>query len=716
MKFSLLVFFSLVVFSVHAQSLKTIANDFEFSCGYVDGTSNTPANIANRKQLGQLLTQSNPDVVYQIPIVVHVIYSSECEELSDVRYKYYPSDKLIRFEIEQASQRFRHAYPGARIYENPYYGIDTKIELKFATIDPGGAFTTGINRIVIPQAENKSAFQFVTILDKYKWDTRKYCNIFIVKGMNDASGVYFLDSDLTIYSTSTFWSGLINHELGHYLGLAHIFETGYTSGCPSNTDCTTNGDGICDTPPKYTPGNADMFCKGDIINSCSSDEADVSGNNPYRPVALGGMGDQPDMITNYMDYTGNCWDAFTAGQRDKMRSGMKTRSEMIDFSAVAFTNSPPAYYLDLKNTKLVQSGCTDTYTPVIEVENKGSSSIQSLTITLMDGTTVFSQLSWTGNLNSGEIAKINFSDFVLARKLYVLKVLFENPNNQPVEIYQPGACRKFDFNYDPTASLRIPFTACKDFELGTITNDINLNWAAFRFDMYMPGKDCRQCVARLMNKNSDPQTIQHASFELQPRDFTSFNNPQLRFLMGCLPDKNTSVSDVLSVKIAADCESYETVWEAAGMDLATSDRKDYQDQEGFYYSASCDQYKDFNIDLVKYAGKKDVRIRVEAKGKFLPELYIDDILIEDGPPLPPSPLGIGAGISKAVFHFTNPVLDQLIIHTVYEFDLYQIVNLNGDIIIQTNSKQINVSQLKPGLYFLTAQNSNQSVVEKLIKQ
>lgn len=86
---------------------------------------------------------------------------------------------------------------------------------------------------------------------------------------------------------------MLVHEVGHYLGLRHIWGDG-----PCSAD-----DFIEDTPN----ANIDSQWTCDTeANTCTDD--------------IGGV-DLPNMIENYMDYsTGDCQNAFTVGQIELMRS------------------------------------------------------------------------------------------------------------------------------------------------------------------------------------------------------------------------------------------------------------------------------------------------------------------------------------------------------------------------------------------------------------
>ena len=116
------------------------------------------------------------------------------------------------------------------------------------------------------------------------------------------------------------------HEVGHALGLAHTWK----GGCQNN-DCLADGDKVCDTPPDNRTLEGCEYSS----NSCSSDSDDPSTHNPYRSQALGGLGDQPDDYTNYMDYNRfRCMTHFTQGQADRMHFFAHERYASLLESAV----------------------------------------------------------------------------------------------------------------------------------------------------------------------------------------------------------------------------------------------------------------------------------------------------------------------------------------------------------------------------------------------
>lgn len=107
------------------------------------------------------------------------------------------------------------------------------------------------------------------------------------------------------------------HEVGHYLGLRHIWgdDGGACFGQMDYED-----DGITDTPDQadQSPDNCDK-----VINSCTQTP------------------DMPDMVENYMDYSSsNCQNSFTKGQVTLMenvlatiRTTVKVPTSIVDVDA-----------------------------------------------------------------------------------------------------------------------------------------------------------------------------------------------------------------------------------------------------------------------------------------------------------------------------------------------------------------------------------------------
>ena len=155
---------------------------------------------------------------------------------------------------------------------------DTGIRLCLANINPTGGTTTGINRYVGNAEYEAFGVRAQTangVLDSYlksfiapAWPKAHYYNIWVVTEIDDNNGSWGVQG-YAMYPTPSLSDGtviLFNavgvignlksytnqnktlvHEIGHALNLPHTFAG--TANCTSETNCATQGDYCCDTPP-----------------------------------------------------------------------------------------------------------------------------------------------------------------------------------------------------------------------------------------------------------------------------------------------------------------------------------------------------------------------------------------------------------------------------------------------------------------------------------
>lgn len=265
---------------------------------------------------------------YVIPVVVHVMYYPQHKygDWSNVH------DSTIYEQMQVLNNDFRRAGHMA----DGEGAADLQIEFELAKKDPQGNCHTGINRV-----RYDSSFRF-DVFDTVKhygmkrmshWPSDKYLNIYVVGAFKSKyigwatfpwhignAHLDTMDGVVVAYNAFGYSANNYNgrgrtttHEIGHWLGLYHVFQ----DSC-ANDNCVAQGDRVCDTPPQRAP----TFTNDCTIkyNECLTDDDDTSSRNPFRPKALGGQGDQTEMIQNYMDYTSDwCRDRFTQGQYDRLK-------------------------------------------------------------------------------------------------------------------------------------------------------------------------------------------------------------------------------------------------------------------------------------------------------------------------------------------------------------------------------------------------------------
>jgi len=248
------------------------------------------ANVSNQFRI-------NGETVIKIPVVVHVLYHTQNQKISD---------DIIRNQIKILNRDFRRRNPDTVLTPLTFRNIaaDCEIEFQLATSDPRQFSTTGIIKKYTPVNtwESTDKMKFDSEMGSDAWDSKKYLNIWVCS-MGGLAGYSTLPGgdpkkDGVVVDFGSFNANLSGsdynmgrtavHEVGHWLNLKHIW---------GDSDC--GDDGISDTPKQeiYTVG-----CPTGVRISCNNGAA---GN----------------MYMNYMDFTNDaCMNMFSIGQKTRMRS------------------------------------------------------------------------------------------------------------------------------------------------------------------------------------------------------------------------------------------------------------------------------------------------------------------------------------------------------------------------------------------------------------
>ena len=194
-------------------------------------------------------------------------------------------------------------------------GSDTRIEFCLASRTPDGKLTSGINRIKSHLGDNDMELEAFKPSSIINWDPDRYTNVWVVDrifgeikpslfrcGTWNRMGVGGYASAGTGAVVGGLSVGVLAHEIGHYLSLLHTFEG---LNC-MNSDCTRDGDKVCDTPPDRSMSASPC---DNPENSCLTDLQ----SGPFTE-------DQRDNISNIMDYGSPCPTVFTKGQAERMRA------------------------------------------------------------------------------------------------------------------------------------------------------------------------------------------------------------------------------------------------------------------------------------------------------------------------------------------------------------------------------------------------------------
>ena len=139
---------------------------------------------------------------------------------------------------------------------------------------------------------------------------------------NSTQGILLNYSNMFENSTGIFRMEVFAHEMGHYFNLFHTHETANGVECPSESNCSTAGDLLCDTPAD--PGlNQPLFVDANCVYTNMAPLPAGCGSTPYSP-----------STRNLMSLArGDCRNEFTPGQIDKVLNTLRNdgkRKNLID--------------------------------------------------------------------------------------------------------------------------------------------------------------------------------------------------------------------------------------------------------------------------------------------------------------------------------------------------------------------------------------------------
>ena len=273
------------------------------------------------------------DNIIRIPVVVHVIHNGE-----PVGTGPNISQAQVQSQIEVLNEDFRRK-EGTNGFNDHPDGADTEIEFYLATQDPNGRSLAepGIDRVngrrnSWPRGPIRNPLDN-SVKPQTIWPPDRYFNIWTVNfggfvsrdllgyaqfpsnsglpGLNTNEGAASTDGIVVGYkyfgssdkgNFPDLWAPFdkgrtTTHEVGHWLGLRHIWGDG---------DCTVD-DYCADTP---NVGEANIGC----------------------PTGARSCGEIP-MVENYMDYTDDpCMNIFTQDQKERMLTVLRNSPRRREFA------------------------------------------------------------------------------------------------------------------------------------------------------------------------------------------------------------------------------------------------------------------------------------------------------------------------------------------------------------------------------------------------
>lgn len=285
--------------------------------------------------------------VVSIPVVVHVLYNTTSQNISDAQ---------IKSQIDVLNEDFRKLNADRTNVPSAFSGLAADAEINFclASKTPSGASTTGIVR----KSTSKTSFgsddgvKYSSSGGDDAWNTSQYLNLWVCNlgggllgyaqfpgGPAATDGVVILYSAFGRTGTlsAPYNKGrTATHEVGHWLNLRHIWG-----------DASCGSDLVSDTPTQQT---SNYGCPAYPHKTCSNT---TSG----------------DMFMNYMDYTDDaCMYMFSTGQKTRMKALFASGGARVGLLSsqgcgAATTTTTTTTTTTASNTLTIGNGTGTTTTP-----------------------------------------------------------------------------------------------------------------------------------------------------------------------------------------------------------------------------------------------------------------------------------------------------------------------------------------------------------------
>jgi len=662
-----------------------------------------PAVVARRAQVESRIAKyelRNPvdqnaksqPPIYTIPVVVHIVYRTGAQNLSDAR---------VAEQIQVLNDDYRRTNNDAGNVPAAFAGVvaDAEIQFCLASKDPSGSATTGITRTQtsVTNIGGGSSYAYTSQGGKDIWDPTLYLNIWVCELGGGLLGFTYTPGNAPNgrdgvvigyqYFGKTGASAPYNrgrtttHEVGHWLNLEHVWG-------PGNGGCSSD-DFVSDTPIQNTSNGG---CPSHPSASCSN----------------GG-----DMFMNYMDYVNdNCMNSFTAGQATRMRAAIAGARSGLITSQACVTASDDAG-VQVVNYP-VGTICTGTFIPEITIRNNGSSTLVSAVINYsVDGGTVSTQ-PWSGSLASGQSVSVTLPQHIVSTGSHTFDAYTTLPNgntdgdnsndadNSSFVVAGNGLSLPF------VQGFEVPIFPLPSWSISNPDNDVT--WARST-TVSKTGSACMFMDNWDYNAHGESDAI-----TLPSLDMSSSASVTMTFELAYALYSATGFSDTLRVWASDDCGlTWSQVYEKYDNALTTVTGLVTTE-----FVPTSSEWRMETVDLSAYGTANNVSIRFEHISDYENNLYIDDINISnvlldvDEVARPKGSLNVYPNPTAGLLNIDLKLPSEEDVEIMVFNALGQLVSQTNEANVLEGSYKLNMSAMAKGIYHIQVVGGGETLSKKVI--
>jgi PKD repeat protein len=587
--------------------------------------------LANQA-LNSAVSKSSAMPIVTIPVVVHVVYNTAAENISDAQ---------AASQVQVLNDDFAKLNADANKVTQPTFSTvaaGSNIRFCLAQRDPNGNPTTGIihKSTTVTSFGTNDAVKANASGGDAPWDVTKYVNIWIC----DLSGTLLGYGEFPTGTISQTWGLVIDyaytgsggsaqapfnlgrtgtHEFGHCFNLYHIW--GDDNGACSGSD-------QCADTPNQADASGGAFPVGSIqTDACATTSPGY-------------------MWMNYMDYTddGSMY-MFTANQVARMEAVINNAPWNVLQSSNACL-PPTALDASVSNILVpanASSTCNNNVTPRVTIANTGSVTLTSLRVQYRMDATATQTLNWSGTLATGASTVLTLNAYTgLSAAAHTFSVWSSIPNGSTDQnTTNDSKSSTFTITTAPVGQA-LPFT--ERFDAVTFpptgwvkltantTNTVN-TWTRLANTTGIPVVPTTTACAKMDNFSGTIDVTGQLDALRTPALNLSGANSSLRVVFDRSYRMYSAASaDSLNIYISTDCGgSWTRLFTKGGTQLSTV----AGNLTTAYTPTANTQWVRDSVSLSPYVGQSSVYLKFESRSGWGNNLYLDNINVKFTPAAAP---------------------------------------------------------------------------------